>query len=234
MALVFDIETVGEKFADLDEVSQERLTYWIGKEAAGNAEKQEALLQDVKNRLSLSPLTAQVVAIGIFDTGRRQGVVYFQAPGKDMAEYSQENILYKPQTEKEMLKNFWQIAPRYNEFVSFNGRNFDAPFLMIRSAIHKIKPSLDLMAARYLREYTKIKHIDLLEQLSFYGATRRASLHLFCRAFGIPSPKNKIKGQTVAELFQAQEYEQIAQYNAADILATAELFSYWQKYLRFF
>jgi uncharacterized protein YprB with RNaseH-like and TPR domain len=235
MALVFDIETVGEEFDELDELTQNDLTHWIEREAAGNEEKQEVLRQNVKDRLGLSPLTAQVVSIGIFDTDRDQGAVYFQAPDKEIDEQTKGNIIYKPQTEKQMLESFWQVAKRYNEFVSFNGRNFDAPFLMIRSAIYKIRPSLDLMADRYLREYTKIKHIDLLEQLSFYGATSRRSLHLYCRAFGIASPKtNDIKGSEVARLFQAQQYLKIAEYNAADILATAQLFEFWHKYLRFF
>ena len=47
---------------------------------------------------------------------------------------SEENgIKYKPMEEKEMLENFWAGAKEYDEFVTYNGRGFDAPFLALRS-----------------------------------------------------------------------------------------------------
>jgi len=78
-----------------------------------------------------------------------------------------------------MLENFWNGAKSYQEFISFNGRGFDVPFLMIRSAIHKIIPSKDLMHGRYLyQQLSNAKHIDLFDQLTFYwsyASQRRSS-----------------------------------------------------------
>jgi uncharacterized protein YprB with RNaseH-like and TPR domain len=55
-------------------------------------------------------------------------------------------------------------------FITFNGRSFDAPFLIVRSAVHRIKPSVNLIPNRYDKY-----HIDLFDQLSFYGVSRGGS-----------------------------------------------------------
>lgn len=236
MALVFDIETVGEDFDGLDRATQDNLTRWIKRESAYEGEaKYRALLDEVKDGLGFSPLTGRIAALGVYDTEKHQGVVYFSAPDMELKEYREENFLFKPRTEGEMLEAFWEGIKNYKEAVSFNGRGFDVPFMMIRSAANAIKPSVDLMAKRYLDARGQaIRHVDLFDQLSFYGAVRRkGSLHLFCRAFGIRSPKaNGITGEEVSKLFKERKYQEIAEYNSWDLIATAELFKVWQEYIR--
>ncbi|MDP2650591.1 MAG: ribonuclease H-like domain-containing protein, partial [bacterium] len=131
---------------------------------------------------------------------------------------------------------FWEAAKSYDEFISFNGRGFDAPFLMIRSAVHKIKPTKDLMSNRYLNsQWSGAKHIDLQDQLTFYGAVRRkGSLHLWSRAFGIKSPKAEgISGEDVGRLFREKQFLDIARYNVDDLKATKGLYDFWKSYLKF-
>jgi len=191
MSLIFDIETIGVDFDSLDKTTQDSLTRWIRRQAGDDKGKYNALLTDLKEGLGFSPLTGEIVAIGVYDTERDKGVVYFQAPDVKTEEYSDANFQFKPKTEKEMIEAFWQGAKKYNTFVSFNGRQFDVPFILIRGAKYKIKPTVNLMANRYLRfQYQSAQHIDLIDQLAFYGAVRRrGNLHLFCQAFGIKSPK---------------------------------------------
>ena len=233
--LIFDIETVGEEFDALDETTQAGLTRWIKKEAE-SPEDYEVALKELKEGLGFSPLTGQIVAIGVFDCEKNKGAVYFQAPGQQIADSEEDGIKFKQMTEKEMIEHFWKGAKSYQELVSFNGRGFDVPFLMVRSAIHGIRPSYDLMANRYLnRNWSGLRHIDLFDQLSFYGATRRkGSLHLYSRAFGIKSPKGEgITGDDVGPMFKAGKFKEIAQYNVGDLRATKELYEYWNKYLNF-
>jgi uncharacterized protein YprB with RNaseH-like and TPR domain len=235
MALIFDIETIGIDFDSLDEITRHSLTRWIKREAAGDDGKYNVMLTDLKEGLGFSPLTGKIVSIGVLDSNNNKGVVYFQAPNTRVEEYSQNNYIYKPKTEKEMLVSFWQGAKKYQEFVSFNGRSFDVPFLILRSAVHQIKPTIDLMSNRYLRyEYAGVKHIDLLDQLSFYGAVRRkGNLHLYCQALGIKSPKTEgITGDDVGRLFKEKRYKDIAQYNGWDLKATFELYKIWQEYIK--
>ena len=68
MALIFDIETVGQDFDSLDKVTRANLTRWIKREAGNNESKYNVLLTDLKEGLGFSPLTGEIVAIGVFDT----------------------------------------------------------------------------------------------------------------------------------------------------------------------
>ena len=233
--LVFDIETIGEDFDTLDETTQGALTYWIEKQTQTQAEADKQFAE-VKSNLGFSPLTGQIVAIGVYDVEKDKGAVYFQAPGAEISDGEEDNIKFRVLNEKEMLEQFWNLTQKYDEFVSFNGRTFDVPFLLIRSAIHGIRPTKNLMANRYLSSQPKnAKHIDLLDQLTFYGAVRRrGSLHLFTRAFGIESPKAAgITGDQVGQLFQEKKFLDIAKYNVGDLIATKKLFEKWEKFVRF-
>ena len=186
--LIFDIETVGENWDELDETTQSVLTRWVERTAKSEEEK-EAGIKDIKEGLGFSPLTGMVVAIGVYDLERQEGVVYYTGVGDEPEDQAGEYKL-KQRTEAEMLEDFWEGAKSYDTFVTFNGRGFDVPFLMHRSAIHEIKPTVDLMSGRYLYQQRGAKHIDLQDQLTFYGAMmKRPNLHLFCRAYGIESPK---------------------------------------------
>ena len=126
---------------------------------------------------------------------------------------------------QEILSKFWETVKNYSQFITFNGRGFDCPFIMVRSAVHKVKPVRDLLPNRY-----GDTHIDLLDQLTFYGASRRKfSLDMWCRTFGIKSPKEGgITGYDVKDLYRSGRGLDIAKYCAGDLRATAELFSVWE------
>jgi len=235
MALIFDIETIGENFDELDETTQHSLTRWVDRAAKNEAEK-KVMIDDIKNGLGFSPLTGEIVALGVYDSDKMQGAVYYQAPGeKNNKETEERDCKLKSMSEQEMLIKFWDLAKKYDEFVSFNGRGFDVPFMLVRSAVHKIKPSKDLMSNRYLgSQRYGAKHIDLLDQLSFYGASqRKGNLHLFCRAFGIESPKEEASGDQVGDMFANKKYLDIARYNIGDLVSTTKLYKVWQEYFQF-
>ena len=237
-ALIFDIETVGENFDELDETTKENLTHWI-KRTSTSDDEFKLSLEDIKNGMGLSPLTGEIVAIGVLDYAKDEGAVYFQAPGKNPPaggeEFKDGGIKFEQMGEKEMLEKFWKLAEKYDEFVSFNGRGFDVPFMMARSAVHRVRPSKDLMSNRYLssQKYGAL-HIDLLDQLSFYGSVRKkGSLHLWSRAMGIKSPKAEgVTGDDVAKLFKEKKFMEIAKYNVGDIRATRELYKIWNEFFK--
>ncbi len=231
--LIFDIETIGADFDSFDETTQEALTNWIKKES-GNKEEYRESLEELKQGLGFSPLTGEIVVIGTLDYEKNQGGIYFQAPGENIADFEEEGIKFKQMTEKEMLEYFWkQISPQYNEFISFNGRCFDGPFMMIRSAYHELRPSKNLSESRYFYQQRSCVHIDLADQLTFQGNLRKkGGLHLWSRLFGIKSPKaDGVSGDDVADMFKNKKYLEIARYNAGDLRATRELYEKWEKYL---
>ena len=230
--LVFDIETVGERWDELDELTQQTLTRWIDR-TARTEEERTARMQDVKEGLGFSPLTGSVVSVAVYDVEREQGAVYYSA-GTEVVDERRAAFVYKVRSEAALLRDFWDGARSYDTFVTFNGRAFDVPFLLHRSVVHGVVPTCDLMRRRYLSQQRPPYHIDLQDELTFYGAMyRRPSLHLFCRAYGIESPKTEeVSGDAVAELYQQGRYKEIAEYNVADVVATTELYRRWDTYLR--
>jgi 3'-5' exonuclease len=233
--LIIDIETIGHDFDSFDSATQKQLTRWIEHDSENEAEYEKAL-EDLKQGLGFSPLTGEIVAIGVLDHHKQQGVVYYQSPDTKASDLTEGNMTYKPMAEAAMLEAFWKGALQYGNFITFNGRCFDVPFMMLRSAVHGIRPTKDLLRGRYLyQSATDAVHIDLLDQLSFYGAVRRkGTLHLYTRAFGIKSPKaDGIEGDDVGRLFKEKKYLDIARYNAGDLVATSELYKKWDNFLRF-
>ena len=218
--IIFDIETVGKDFETLEEPVKEYMLRWAGTED----EKQE-----VKESLSFYPLTGEIVTIGMFDPDKSRGVVYFQNNSDPVLPFEEDGIRYETGTEDEIIRKFWDVIKNYNQFITFNGRGFDCPFIMIRSAVHSIKPLRDLMPNRY-----GDVHIDLFDQLTFYGASRRKfSLDMWCRTFNIKSPKaDGITGCEVKDLYKTGCHIDIAKYCAGDIRATAQLLNIWESYIK--
>jgi hypothetical protein len=218
--LILDIETVGRDLESFDEASRGYLLRW--------AETQEQV-EEVRESLSFYPLTAEIIAIGLLDPDKDRGAVYFQSPGELPLPLEEDGFRYEAGGEKEILEKFWKTVKAYDEIVTFNGRGFDCPFILVRSAVHRIRPTKEIMPNRY-----DGSHIDLLDRLTFFGAFRRKfSLDMWCRAFGIASPKGEMTGYEVKDFFKGGRYMDIARYCAGDLRATARLLEYWQNYVRF-
>lgn len=219
--IIFDIETVGADFNALHPSTQQYLLRWT--ETEEDEEK-------VKESLSFYPLTGEIVAIGMLNPDSNKGAVYFQAQGEMLLSFEENEIRYECGTEAEIIQKFWNAVKTYDQFITFNGRGFDCPFIMIRSAANGIKPTRDLMPNRY-----NSTHIDLLDRLTFYGASkRRFSLDIWCRTFGIKSPKTEgITGYEVKDLYKSGRYVDIAKYCAGDLVATKELLLIWENYINY-
>jgi DNA polymerase elongation subunit (family B) len=224
--LIFDIETVGEEWSRLDDVTKESLVRWV-KKASRDREEQKVLTEDVVSGLGFSPLTGFLVALGIYDLEREKGTVYYVGNGEDTVV---GEFRYRPRTEAAMLEEFWSGITQYDTFVTFNGRAFDIPFLFHRSLIHNIQPTRNLLEGRYPYQQKSCRHVDLEDELTFYGAMqRRPNLHLFCRAYGIKSSKGEVSGDKVATLYKEGRLFDIARYNAEDLRATKELYLRWKR-----
>ncbi len=234
-ALIMDVETIGEDFDALDETTQEVLTRWIKKEHKNNEAEYMVALDDLKEGLGFSPLTGEIVALGMMDSVTGKIGVYYHAPGEAIEDFEEDKVMYRAMTEKDMLVAFWEKVKQYDEIVTFNGYAFDLPYVMTRSLVHEVRASVNIMSNRYMgMQRGLVKHVDLADQLTFYSAMRRkGTLHAWCRACGIKSPKGDVCGDDVKGLFTAKRYLDIARYNVGDLLATKELYAKWCAYLRF-
>jgi len=219
--IIFDIETVGHDFDELDPVTQEHLLRYA------RTEEEE---QKERDALSFYPVTARVVTVAMLEEESEKAFVYYVAPGQPLdTKVEGKTEFVAAANEKQLLELFWQRMAKYDQFITFNGRGFACPFLLIRSAVNKVKPSRNLMPDRYRSQ----AHIDLMEKLTYLGATRRRfSLHMWCQAFGIKSSKEEgITGADIKGLFEAGRYLDIARYCLGDVAATRELFRAWDAYL---
>jgi len=224
--IVFDIETCSMPFESLSESQREYILRYSVKEKDEKIRKEK--IDEAVRYTSLYPFTAKVIAIGIFDVEKEKSFVYYESSKQELWSSDNKKVQYKGLSEKEMLESFWRIIEVVDQVITFNGRNFDIPFLTLRSAILKIKPSENLMGNRY----NSSQHVDLLDQFTFYGLTRKFNLDFYCHAFGIKSPKSKeVSGMEVKNLYDAGRIKDIAVYCGDDIYATYQLFKIWDEYL---
>jgi len=228
--LVFDIEVAAY---DFETHYDEETKAYLLKYADTDAEKENAILNLVFN-----PFTSFTVAIGVLDFNKNEGCVYLNA-GKNLSDNiisPFDKIKYVCDNEKAILERFWNFLEikKYDYFITFNGRDFDCPYLILRSAVLGIKPTVNLMKSNDFNFNSY--HIDLIKELTFYrhstGAKRKFSLDFYCKQFGIKSPKaDGVSGDKVGELYKNNEFQKIADYCIGDVIAEAELFKKWNETL---
>lgn len=220
--VVFDIETFGFKFEELTPEQQEYLL---------RTAKTEEEVENVKRTLSLFPFTARIVTIAMYNIDSDKAEVLYSPTITDdfkRDELLEEKVRYITLTEKEILERFWEYIPKYDMYITFNGKCFDIPFIKIRSAILGIKCSYSFGNGKKFSNNNSgfiNTHIDLVDVLTFQGCIRRFNLDFYCRAFGIKSPKENISGKDVQEYMEQGRGLEVAKYCYKDVLATAELFN---------
>ncbi len=221
-AIVFDVETIGTAHEDLPGSVQEYLV-----RRAKSPEEAEVL----KRQTGLSPMTGEVACVVLHRTETGKSLALTR-PGTQTAPGGDQPRFETFEHERDLLLRFWQImekAPRA-VVVTFNGRSFDVPFLMVRSGIREVRVARDLLGNRYQTS----THVDLYDQLRFQGASSSPpfNLDLACHAFGIPTPKSEeAHGYKVQEMWLEGRGVDIAQYCHGDVLATAELYRRWQEFI---
>lgn len=214
--LVIDIETVGLPWEELDPYVRE---YLIKGLSDGDAE-------ETRRAGGLSPFRGKIVAIGVINIEDGRSCALYEVPGQTEILIEKAGArTYISGTEKQILEKFWTFFDANSRFISFNGRQFDGPFLMIRSAIHGVVPKRDLVGYRYGFH----PNCDLREALNFFGTTNskqfKFNLDLACKTFGVATSKSEgIDGRSVETWYRAGRHRDIATYCLEDVRATAELY----------
>ena len=214
--LVIDIETVGFPWEELDPYVRE---YLIKGLSEGDSE-------ETRRAGGLSPFRGKIVAIGVINIDDGRSCALYEVPGQTDVVYERAGArTYISGTEKQILERFWSFFENDSRFISFNGRQFDGPFLMIRSAINGITPKRDLVGYRYGFH----PNCDLREALNFFGTTQarqfKFNLDLACKTFGVETSKGEgMDGRSVETKYLAGRHREIADYCLDDVRATAELY----------
>lgn len=211
---VVDIETVGVPWSTLDERTRD---YLLGR-ASSDAEREGA-----PRRLGLSPGTGRVIVIGMQNVTAGTGGVFVEGAPQGWRDDGPDGFKRFDGDEHALLGEFWRVVAKAGRIVTFNGRAFDGPFLMLRSAMLGVAPTLNLTGYRYSLD----RHCDLAEIFNFHGAVRENfGLDYWCRRFGITSPKDEgIEGSQVQEVYDRGGLEEIVRYCVRDVVATAALYA---------
>jgi hypothetical protein len=136
--------------------------------------------------------------------------------------------------EFEMIKNFLGFINKHNpKLVSFNGRSFDMPLLMLRAMQYNLtchayfevenKELNKNKWENYRVRFSDRFHVDLMDHLCEFGAVRGLKLDHVCSMVGLPG-KYDVHGDQVMALFYANEIEKIKEYCESDVLNTYWLF----------
>lgn len=133
-------------------------------------------------------------------------------------------------SEESILQNFWDKIKSFNgTFVSFNGLEFDVPFIIKRSMKHKILPTNNNFLDQ--RRYSKWPHFDVKAILGNWNTFMGGSLKLVCEIYGIASPKEgEVHADNVYAAYKNNNINEIAEYCKRDIIATYELYKLLNKY----
>ncbi len=229
--VAFDIETVPDYMGV-------NLKDYLYLKTRGQRERTE---EEVERDISFNPFTLYVISLAMVtveDDRIREGQVIY-ASDMSGSEHSQKfttgngeevNVRFVPVTEDvvedklydiehEILRTFWErLKGGVDRLISFNGYDFDGYVIRIRSMLHGLLPTSNLL------EDQDGGHVDLLRSLSGWDRAKRFSLDFICRKFGIYTPKDRIDGSKVAEEFFKGNYRLIAEYNLKDTLALAQLY----------
>jgi predicted PolB exonuclease-like 3'-5' exonuclease len=206
--LVFDIETVPD-------VELGRRLYGLeGLDDAGVAQAMFAKQRQLRQNDFLPPPQQRVVAISAL-LRSRDGLTVFSL-GEEQS------------PERELVQRFFDGLERYSPvLVSWNGSGFDLPVLNYRALRHGVnahrywevgEADRDFRYNNYLSRY-HWRHIDLMDVLSGYGASGRASLELAAQLIGLPG-KLGIGGSQVWPAFRRGEIGAIRDYCEIDVLNT--------------
>lgn len=202
--IVLDIETAPIKFAE---------QYVTPKPAPDHYKKPEVI--EAWNRsakrkaldvAALDPDLCRIVALGTMDVST--GLVTAQ-------------IAKDANTEKELLRSFWQRLTRNATLLGYNVIQFDLPVMLRRSMYLQVDaPHLDLH--KYRRSE---RVVDLMLDLSFSGSISYRSLGWYARRFDLPSHQSEasVDGAMIPSLVGEGDWEAVVRHVQDDVVMTAEL-----------
>lgn len=207
MALVLDIETVGQTHEEIPPRALEYLFKRLERDAPDDEELARRR-EDLAGRFGLDPTTGRVIVVGTLDT----------ETGDERA--------FAGDDEKLLLEAFWSFVEetRPRLLVTFSGRRFDVPYLVVRSAVLGLRPAVPLPSGA--------DHFDVREALEGDDRRRVGSLDYFCAVFGIPSPKTELDGTRIGEAWAEGRLEDIVRYCFEDCRATAALYDRLDPFFR--
>lgn len=204
MAIIVDCETLAIDGAEaLTEPVSAPVNYKVPAKIAAYIEEKQ---REQVEKAALYPYTARIIALGwCYETDEINRVEVINNEGREAA----------------VLREFWtavrDTAHGVLPLVTFNGRAFDLPLLMVRSRLLGVTNAPELNVDRY-----RSPHPDLLALLTFHGALPARSLKWFAKRFGLDT-SDAFSGREIATLYEDGNWDAIRSHCDSDVTLTRQL-----------
>lgn len=178
----------------------------------------DPMKDDAQLKTSLNGDFGRILCIGNVDEtqvgGIERGVIGWDADQKTF--HCDEHL---------MLTEFWlrmkTFRPNVDRIVGHNIFDFDLKFILKRSVIHGVRPTVDLSFARYRNQPI----FDTMCEWERWSYGPKASLDTLAKALGLESSKQGgINGSQIYYLYQAGEHQAIHDYCLRDVELTRAIY----------
>jgi len=176
MGLILDIETAPD-LADEAYVKYKSATM-VNKTLKDPVKVEADRLDKINDNFALMPLTGKITAIGFMSDYKPDNVSMTEIEHLDTVGRVWYKVLtLADSTEEEMLIAAWRIIGEYmddgHRLVSYNGREFDIPFMVRRSMLLQVGKPSNLPSLKDLNnQYSTRYHLDLFHELHTYNERR--------------------------------------------------------------
>ncbi len=124
-----------------------------------------------------------------------------------------------------LLTEFWEMMRGFNRFkdtiVGHNIIDFDLPFILKRSIINGVRPTVDFCFARYQRQPI----FDTMREWDCWSFKNWTSLDKLAVVLALPSPKNgEITGANLYEAYLEGRHREIYEYCMRDVKTTRNVY----------
>lgn len=211
--LFLDIETVPLKYK-YNELSTYEKSLWDAK--MNYMVKEGVSSKDLYEKAGIYAEFAKIVCIST-------AIVYKEKTKRKIKVKS-----FYHHDEKILLQDFCKLVNTHfnteNNFLcAHNGKEFDFPFICRRLMINSLKLPAILQVNG--KKPWETHFLDTMEMWRFGDYKHFTSLELLAHLFGVPSPKDDIKGEDVKHVYyKDNNLERISNYCKKDALTVAQLF----------
>jgi 3'-5' exonuclease len=215
--LFLDIETVPQ-YPSYEAMPERFKTLWDHKsERIQTSGKEPSDPAGVYNRAGIYAEFGKIICISV-------GIV------KDgtlrLKSYSSDDEYHLLTNFAQMLEN-WSGSSPEKLLCAHNGKEFDFPYLCRRMLINGIVIPAILDSGG--KKPWEVRHIDTMEMWKFGDFKHYTSLELLAAIFGIPTPKDDIKGSDVHRVYyQEKDLPRIVRYCQKDVVTIVQLLRSYQ------
>ncbi len=220
--IIFDIETIPDlesarilldaEGASDDEISEMLINYHL--EITGG--KNAFIRQLFHKVVAISYVNAKLISLN--------GDIFYQTVHVKSGGNIKSN-------EADLVAGFFAMLEKIEpKLISFNGKTFDIPVLQYRAMKHSIvapkffddSDKWETRTHNYNSRYSKW-NVDLLDELSSFGASARIKLSEVCALLKFPG-KIGVDGSKVFDMYKNNEIDAIRNYCESDVINTYLVF----------